>query len=187
MAANKKINLVPEDLRVSPKTFQYASFLTKISTVVVILLLLVIVSLGGLFFYFSSQVKTATAAVDSLKQEVVSLESSEQKLVLIKDRLTKVSELKNTLSAGDEIEDFQTLKNLITNPDEARIVDVNIEKGKVETSFFTSSSSALSSFLEGLTNSSGFKSVMLSSLGYNKVTGYALNFIFSSESEAKAK
>lgn len=185
MPTSKKINLVPADLRVSPKTLKYASFLYKISTVLAIFLIMAAIGLAGAFLYFSSRVKTITQEVDNLKQEVVSLEGSEQKLILTKDRLARINEIKALSSAEEGLTKFQEIKNYIASSDEARIADVSINKDKVEGSVFSKSSSTLGSFLASVANSNIFKSVVLSSLGYNKVSGYAVGLLFSSVSDIK--
>ena len=181
---NKKpINLIPSDMVVPAKTLRLAATLNKISTIGTILLVTIILGLISGLFYYNFQYKKTLSNIESLKSKVQSLERSEQKLVLAKDRLTKIAAVKKLDSVDDELKSFKNFESLVlTNPGSI-FTEISIDSDKTETSIVSATSSSLSNVMKSLNDLSenkltNYKHIIMSSLGFNSSSGYLVSLIF---------
>ncbi len=175
----RKINLIPSELVVSASTNKTKSMIISLATVgVIILLLLIISAIGGIIIY-SSQLKSLNTNVDRLKEQVLSLEKTEQRLVLAQDRLAKIKEIRQEDDASAELALFKEMSSQ-TSP-EITFAEVNIESKKLESTIFADSSNPLALFFKNITNLNGAKSILLSALSFNPTSGYLASLIFESD------
>lgn len=167
-------------MTVPTKIVAMAKVLNKISTIGAFFLVLAIIGLVSGFVYFNEQYKKTISNVDSLKAKIASLEKNEQKLILAKNKLSKIAYIKTINSIDSELNDYNDLKSQIalnsTNLDTAEVV---FDPNKTETSFKFSDSTNLSNALVTLSKLDKYKKVILSSLGYNTTSGYLVDLILS--------
>lgn len=178
-SASRKINLIPQDLAVPAKTVKLAAIINKISTFSVIILILTIFAFGGFIYYLSQQVTTENKKVESLKSKVISLSTNEQKMVLAKDRLNKISIVQKDRSVDDEISRFKKFSDLATSSNGSiSINEANLTNKATETSVVVKDAFGRTSLLKPLADLAGYKTIVLSSLTYSPGIGFLINISF---------
>lgn len=175
----KKINLIPLELAVSPKTVKLTNILNKYGIIGTIVLFVVIATSVSIFIYYKLQVTRITENIEILKTKIVALEASEQKLVITKDRLSKIALINSSPSIKEDIEKFQEIENLINSTPDSVLTEASIQSTKTEFSVLSKDSSSLSIFLEPLSKLSKFKSMILTSLGYSSTSGFISDLIIN--------
>lgn len=178
---NKTINFIPTDMAVPVKSVKLAKTLNKLSIVGVILLILSVISAIVLFFFFSSDLKKTNASVATLKNEISSLEKSEQKLILVKDKLEKISYIKSLSSAENDINQFKSINEIVLSASNSAFTEISVGSSKTEISLSTPDSSSLSLILSSFTNLKDYAKITLSSLGFNSTSGFLSSLIFESK------
>lgn len=176
----RQINLIPEEMSVPAKVVTLAKTLNKISTVGTILLILTIIGLIAGMVYFNVERGKTTTNIASLKQQIVDLERSEQKLILAKDKLSKIAYIKNSDSIDTELSNFIEFENSVSGASSAiSFTEINIDPTKTEVSFAASDSGSLSSTLEKISTLAKYKKIVMTSLGFNATSGYVVSLVFN--------
>lgn len=168
----KKINLIPIELAISPKTVKLTKLLNKITLIGLITLFLSIVTIVSIFVYFRLQSTKISESIADLKAQIIALESSEQKLVITKDRISKIAQIESFPSAKDNIEKFKSIEDLINTVPDSNLNEASIQSSKTELSFLSKTSSSLSQLLGPIVNFSNYKSMILTSLGFSSTLGF---------------
>ena len=174
----KQINLIPAEMTVPARVVKFAKLLNKISIIGSILLIIMIITAISGLVYYNLSYKNSVVNVDILKKKVADLEKSEQKLVLAKDKLSKIAYIKSINSVDDELTNFQNFKDSISSSSNTTFTEISIDPVKTETSLVFNNSNDLSSALETLQKTTKYKSIILSSLGFNLSSGYLISLIF---------
>ena len=167
----KKINLIPSDMAVPASAVKLAKLINKISVFAVIALIVTSLSVAGLFFYYSSEVSKQNARVASLKNKITTLSQNEQKLVLAKDRLAKISVVQNAKSVGNEVSRFKKFSESVSLSGTI-ITEANLNSKGSEVTMLSQNSDSLAQVLKPLSKIADYKTVILSSLGFNSGTGF---------------
>lgn len=173
----KKINLIPIELAISPKTVRLTKLLNKIMIGGTILLFLAIISSVSIFVFFRLQSTKIAQSIEDLKTKIIALEGSEQKLVITKDRLNKISVVEKMPSVKEDVEKFKNVEDLINSAPDSALVEANIQNSKTEFSVTSKSSDALAFFLGPMSKLTLYKNLILSSLGYTSTSGFISDLV----------
>ena len=84
------INLLPVDITKENKSSNLADTLKRITVFASILFFIIVAGGLGLVIFFTKQEQDLSVKENSLRQSISALESSEQQLFLIKDRIDKI-------------------------------------------------------------------------------------------------
>ena len=179
----KQINLIPREMSVPGKTVTISKIINKISTIGTIVLIFIAIVLISVLVFFNLEYKKSTTNVENLKSRIVELERSEQKLILAKDKLAKISYIKKLNSVDTELTNFQDFKLSITASSAAKFTEISITPEKTETSLTFTDSANLGAALEVVSkllehDGKDYKNIILSSLGFSPNTGYLVSLIF---------
>ena len=168
------INLLPTTLRPKDYVVRLSTSLRKLALICLILLLFSILVAVGSFLILSFQLRDSVAKQSRLKNEIIAQEGTEQKLVLVQDRLGKVASLLNLENANAEAQIFSDV--LAKVPPEVSIDSVKLTSSRADIVIFTTSSLYLTRFLSELVVSD-FKKVELLSFSYQGTKGgYEVEF-----------
>lgn len=179
----KKINLIPADLAVNSLTNRVKNGLSTASLVGALATVVMIAALTVMAILYNSRLNNLERSITSLKSQVTQLEASEQRLVLAKDRLNKIKAIRQDDSATDEISVYKQMAG--KSGSEVKFTEVNIESKKLESSVLSTSSQPISAFLKSLTEITGVKKIILSTLSFSPTSGYLAGLIFESEGVAQ--
>lgn len=177
MTTKKQINLISSEMTVSAKTIALSKTLNKISIFGAVLLIILIMAVISGIVYYNIEYKKVSSSINVLKEKIVKLEKSEQKLILIKDKLSKIAIIKKIDSVDDELSSFQNFQSLITDSSVSAITEVSITPQKTETSLLINNSDSLFNIFKKIITLPKYNKIVLSSLGFTS-TGYLVSLVF---------
>lgn len=168
-----QINLLPEELKPKKYVLKASKSLNKVATGFMVLFLIVITIVIGGYLVLSSQVTSAKNKHDQLSTEIKALSESEQRMVLVKDRIDKINEVLSKDSTNEELNVMDNVVRLAGS--ELSVDEVNLDLDNVDFIVSTDTSAKMTKFLAGLITSDDYKSMELLSLSYAPQTGYKIN------------
>lgn len=172
-AAN--INLLPVDLSAKSGVAKLAALLKRASFFMLATFLVLGFLAGAFIIFFSLQLDATNKANQNLSAQISTLEVTEQKTVLIKDRLQKVKSLGSQKDILGGVEAVEAISS--TLPPGVSLAEVNLDTGGiVQFSFTVTDSTTLVSFLAQLVSQSTFKNLVIKSFSFTPVTGYLVSF-----------
>ncbi len=168
-----KLNLLPENLQISKGTTQLLK--TSKSLGIVMLVIFIISSLGMAAYFVISQLSfnKLKAEVTNLESQVKAMEGSEQQLILLKDRISKISSINTMPNAVKNLSNLDLILEGVSL--DSKMEDVVIAPKKISTSLQLASNSDFTAFIYNLKNSTSFKMVTLTSINYTPESGYKLD------------
>lgn len=168
-----KVNLLPTEQRVG-KGLQRVLRITRMLGVISLGVFIVFsLALGGFFIFKSVQLSDLKSTNASLASKIAGLETSETKMVLLKDRLGKIKSLQNIPTSLNNLNSINSL--LEPAGTSSTVNDLSVAPNKVSASINFKNNTDLDAFLSGVSESTGFKTVSLSSFSFNPTTGYLVN------------
>jgi hypothetical protein len=150
--------------------------LKAINVILLVGFLVSALGMGAVFVLNSVTLKNVDKNVDQLKAKVIVLESSEQQLILMKDRLSKIASIKAFPSTLTNITNINSMLTGLSGNSSISQMDMGLSK--VDLSMIIKSNDDLSMFLTNVKNTNLFKSVTLSSFGYSPAGGYNIGTSF---------
>lgn len=168
-----KLNLLPPELAVDKNLNIIIKTVRSLGIISIASFLIFIVGLVGFFIMSSITLKNLTSDIDVSKNKIIAQEASEQQIILLKDRINKISTIQNlptSLKNIIAIEPF--LANL--SPD-SLLSELDIDSQKAQLLLNFKSNNDLGTFFRNLSGSEVFKSVVLSSFSLNPATGYSVS------------
>jgi Tfp pilus assembly protein PilN len=165
-----RINLLPPEYAVSGPLGKLLKTTRMLGVIALGAFLVFALGLAAFFIFSSFQLRALKANEDKLKSDIASSETSEQQIVLLKDRLAKVKIAQSTQSG---VKNLEKIDPFIAGLSGSTILtELDVDSQKVDLSILFKSNNELSTFLKTLTDSKVFQSVVLTSFGFNPLTGY---------------
>jgi Tfp pilus assembly protein PilN len=169
-----EINLLPTDLAPKPSVVKASGVIHKLTTIGVILFIACLGISIGLYLVFSSQLKDSTLRKAELESSIKALQATEQRLVLIKDRLSLIKEVMGREAATDEVEAVTGLINAL--PEGASLNQAKLTKDSTSVALGAQDSLALTQMLSLLISSGTYQQVDLISIGFTPSAGFSADF-----------
>lgn len=166
-----KINLLPVDLGAGRDVLKVSKAINKIVTGVASLLMVVLFLAFGYLFLISRQIADKTTSNEVLKQNIRSLENTEQKLILVKDRAQKIQTILAQKNATDNAINISKTLSGLSIP--VILEDAEIDVNQTEFTVVSDSSLGMSSFLTSI-QASGYKEVTLKNFEFRPTGGYVM-------------
>lgn len=168
------INLLPTDLSPKGPVVKIAGFIRSIAVISFSALLITGLGISAFFVVNSLQIKNTNTRNEQLKASIQSLETTEQSVVLVRDRLSKVKQILVQDTGGDETQGLANFINQI--PPDVQLAEAIIAKNGVETTFLALSSSSLTQLMAGIISQEDFVGIELVSFSFNPNAGYVVSF-----------
>jgi hypothetical protein len=171
------LNLLPPELAVSKSL---GTVLKTIRALSVIAVAAFLVSVTGIVIYFvvgTINLNSLNANINQLKSQVTAQEASEQQIILLKDRIAKIEQAKaapSALSTATKVDSF--LANISAG---SVINQFDADPAKADITLNLKSNADLTEFIQGVSSSTLFGSIDLSSFGFNPATGYLVGLSMS--------
>lgn len=170
------INLLPQELKPSKSVLKLSENLKKMALLsVLVLLISVTLSLGAYLFY-GQRVSSSLANQEKLKTEIKAMEKTEQRIVLVKDRLSKINLISANPRANDEVVTLDFVSKLF--PDGTLVEGFELDDGKANIAISSERLSEIATYLASVISSGKFKQVNLVSLLYSPLKGYVVDLSF---------
>lgn len=175
MAVN--VNLLPENLVSKKGTTSAAKVIKSVTLVSLVSTVVLAIGLTSFFLISSFTLRSSEASLENLKTQIKSQETTEQKMVLLKDRLAKIKLTKGSTSLSKPLADIKPV--LDTIPAEASLGELNVDAQRVDTTIVFRDSVSLTNFFGRLTTFKNFPQITLTSFGFNPTTGYLVGIRFN--------
>jgi len=168
----KEINLLPEELK--PKTYaiKLSKNLRKAAIYGLVVFFIFLVVLGGASLALDFRNSTLLKTEMDLKNQVQTYEATEQRLILVKDRLGKIDTVLTAENTSSGIDSLELISNNL--PPNVILSKADIETDHINVLFSTDTSQNISnlySALEGMK----FTQVSLLAFNYNTEVGYQVS------------
>ncbi len=168
------LNLLPTGYAVSGPLGKVLKLVRMLNVILLSGFIIFVMGLGAYFVFISAQSKNISLENDGLKSQIAAQAKTEQTIFLLKDRITKINSVHETPSSVKvftKIEPF--LASIGQNSD---LIELSIDPQKFDMSVVFRTNSDLTEFLSKISNSDVFKSVTLTTFGYNPASGYLATF-----------
>lgn len=171
-----EINLLP--VEITPKGFsiRLATILRNVATVGFVILLIAGVGIGAFFLITSTEIRTSNTRQDQYKTTIKSLESTEQSLVLLKDRVGKVKTVLGLDTVSPEVQKAGAI--ISTFPPDVEAKEIQISEITKFTVAVTDTSE-LTKFLSSVIAANKFKKIDLKGFSFSPTGGYLINLEMS--------
>ena len=168
----KKIDLLPPELRIGSEVVSIARKLRYFSMVLV--LLVFFTAIGGFMLLYSknNELKSLVTKKADLKSEVNGLATTEQQLVLVKDRVDDIAEIIN--SRENEKLFSQQIELVKDYPSNTNYSGLEVQGESSLLTMDSTSSKEMASLFEKLA-STDYESVLITKFGFGAETGYRFN------------
>ncbi len=165
-----KLNLLPSEYVVSGTLGKVLRTSRSLSVILVAAFLIFVVGLGAFFVISNLQLRNASGKEADLKSQIVAEEQSEQKIVLLKDRLKKIKTVQAMSSSLENTGNLDSLVSVLGSS--ATLTELSADSDKVDLSVNFKNNSDLAGFLERIGSIETFKTVIMTAFGFNPASGY---------------
>lgn len=170
MAVN--LNLLPPGLIISKSLGNALKTTKAIGVILTVAFLIFSVGIGAFYLLSTITLKNTNQKLSQLKTQVLAQQSSEQQLIILKDRLAKISSVKSSTAVLKNISDTNSLLNEISG--DSPINQMSVETKTIDLTINIKTNEDLTKLLQNAESSSLFKSIILTSFGYNPNSAYVV-------------
>jgi Tfp pilus assembly protein PilN len=164
------INLLATEFKPKGSVLKASNVLKKVALVGYVVFFTSGIASTGFIFVLKNKIKTSISYQDKLKTQIKALEQTEQKLVLVKDRLEKVGKVMAMSQVKEEISGVENIVNEI--PEGVTMLNTNLTSGKIDMELSAANSYLLGEFLDVLRSQKGYQRIEIGSIVYSKETFY---------------
>ncbi|KKS00462.1 MAG: hypothetical protein UU51_C0007G0008 [Microgenomates group bacterium GW2011_GWC1_41_20] len=168
----ENLNLLPQNLQISKGLDSVLKTSKALGVILIVVFIVFSLGTGAFFIYSKITLNNVQTNVEQLKSQVKAQEGSEQQLVLLKDRLAKISSIKSTPNASKNIINMDILfRNMSPS---STMNQLEVTPTKIGVSMLIRSNEDLTAFIKNLKTNEMFNVVNLTSLGYSMNAGYSV-------------
>lgn len=168
------INLLPTEISPKGPLVRISNLIKNLAIISFTIFLLAAFGMIAFFILNSIQTRSLNQSSETLKASIQSLETTEQGLVLVRDRLAKAKLVLAEESGGDEVEGLVSL--IPGLPVSASLTEGVISKDTLEVTFVATDSQGLSALMALIISQDAFTKVDLVSFSFNPNAGYVPSF-----------
>jgi len=168
------INLLPSELAPKTKTIKIASTVKKIAVIGISVYIIFVGASTAAVFLLSKQFDELTVKENGFKQSIRALEETEQRLILVQDRVAKAKLVLGEPSAKEEITMFEEL--VFFMPEEISVTNADFNRDFLKIETVTQNSQALVEFFSQVVSDDKYREVILLTFNYSEREGYKTSF-----------
>jgi len=170
------INLLPVELKPNSSVVKAAKKIGKINLILGSFLILFILTLLGTLFFYSEAIKGSREEQKSLEEGILALSATEQRLVLIKDRISKISEV---FSKGSTFEETKTVRAILgLLPENLTIDSITFDREVLKVDVAAENLTQAGEYIKRVVEGD-FGRVNLISFGFDPLSGYKISLQFT--------
>lgn len=169
-----EVNLLPKELKPKKYIVKISKTLTSVALIALLVFITSAVVVTGVFFIVSNRLSDTAKKQEELTRQIHALEETEQKIVLIKDRLGKIDTSLSKNSASEKVDILESVIDMsegFANVDGAELSD---KQAKI--TVIVDGSLNLTKLLANMITLGGFKKVEMLSFKLNRARGFELEF-----------
>ena len=171
-----EINLLPQELKPSGTILRLSKNLKNIALLAVVILFLSVTLSLGAYFILDNRISTSASNQEDLKQQIKALQQTEQRLVLIKDRLEKINSISKKPRANDEVERLNIVSALFPENTYVKAVELDVNNAAVAIS--SERLDNIATYLASVVSSGEYVQINLAFLEYDSKQGYVVGLVF---------
>lgn len=169
------INLIPTSSRTTQELSRKTSGIEAVLKILFVFLTISLLTIAVIYGILYSGLSEAKKEREKLTQELVALKKSEARLVVLRDRLTKVAFLRNKYDISGEYAILNDLLQNTTSP--TQLVKFSMNPESVEAVITTESSLGMTKLLSHLVGSGLYSRVVMKSFEYSPSTAYRMELL----------
>jgi hypothetical protein len=173
------INLLPKDLLPDPNVLRLSNILRSVATIALAVFILVLIGGGAYYALNAVSLNASLKNQARLKASIEDKQETEQSLILVKDRLAKINDIKSKPSADQEVVRLSTILGGI--PAAALLTEAVLGKDATDTTFVVADSTLLSQLLANVVLNTDYKRIDLLSFSFSPTAGYVVSLGFSNK------
>lgn len=166
------VNLLPQELKPTGYILKVSKIMRRIVIIGLVVFFVFFAAYGALVYGIGSRTKVIKASQTSLESKIKTLQDTEQRLVLIKDRLTKISQVSMYQNISKEIKLLEEINSSI--PSGVEISKVDILPGTIKLSLTAADSNLIKNAILTLNNPDQFVTFEIIALRYKGSSGYEM-------------
>ena len=171
------LNLLPQELSIGRGLTQVIKVIRAINVVAIAVFAIFLVGAGIFYAVSSFELVSLTSQNNGLISQIKAEQATEQKLILLKDRIAKIKLAYSSDSLTKQIGLVAPLLSQL--PPSASVTELNLDTNKISASILFKSAGDISSFFQNIYSSKTFGGVTLTSFGFNPTTGYLVSLNLS--------
>lgn len=167
-----KLNLLPPELAVDKNLSQILKVVRSLNVILISTFFVFIVVVSAIFIISYTTLNNLESQVGKAKSQITASETSEQQVVLLKDRLSKIGDIQNIPSG---LTNLLAIEPFLTNLSaDSSLNELVVDSKKTQMLLTFKTNSDLTTFVESMSKSNSFKSVILSSFSLSPSSGYSV-------------
>ena len=167
-----KLNLLPPELAIDKNLSSLLKLSRSLGVISIAAFLIFVLGVGGFFIVSTVTLNNLNTNTDALKKQIADQETSEQQIVLLKDRIKKISLVQSTPGSLNNLVAIDPF--LLNLTADSSVSELSVDSQKTQLLLNFKSNSQLSTFLDTLSASDVFKTVVISSFSLSPVSGYSV-------------
>ena len=172
--SNMAINLLPTNQEQDKSTRKVLELLTRVTLAIGVVVILEGLVGVGLMFFFNNQLQKAHDLHDKTVSQISALESTEQSLVVVRDRLQKVQTVLSSRSSYSIFDKYDTIVSSL-GPDES-LGKMTITADGNKLAINLTNSDGLKSLIEEMSDSNKFGVSTINDLTFGLTQGFQVEF-----------
>ncbi len=166
------INLLPKDLKANKDIVKLSTLLARLAVVVGLVLLLGSAIGGGYLLFLQNQVQQSETVRNNIKAQIQGLETTEQKFILVKDRVLKSQ---NILSQRGKFKEFKNYLEFVKLlPENVSFAEEELDASISRITLNVPSSADLSFVLDLIESDQKYVQAKIENLNFDILKGYKL-------------
>lgn len=174
-----KLNLLPSEYAVGTGLSKALGITRMLGVIGLAAFLIFGIGMGAFFLISSGELNSLKTNNDSLKSQILAEATSEQQLVLLKDRVKKIQ---TALGLPSSIKNLTSIDSILpTSSESFTLSELSVDTTKIALNATLRSNADLSTFMKSLAGVMDFKFVTLSSFAFNPTSGYSVGVTFGNK------
>lgn len=174
-----KLNLLPPEYGTLGQLGKILRVTRALGVISMALFFVFALGVSAFFVISTININNLNSEIDSLKAQVTAQQTTEQKIVLVKDRIGKI---KTILASPDALKNLAAVSPYISGASGIEsLPDLTIDPSKVDMILNFKTNSSLTNFISQISRDKNFTNVVLSSFNYSSTTGYSVEIAASSK------
>lgn len=167
-----KLNLLPPKYGALGNVGKVLKATRALGVIAMALFFVFALAVSAFFIISTITINNLNSDVNSLKSQVTAQQTSEQQIVLVKDRIGKI---KTVLATPDALKNLTAINTYISGlSGTTALTDLSIDPLKVDMSLTFRTNADLTNFMTQISQDKNFGSIALTSFGFAAATGYSV-------------
>jgi Tfp pilus assembly protein PilN len=168
------INLLPVTTKNQNGTTRIASAAKKIGIIASVVIFLIVLVVAGIYGFFYVNGTVTTSSITTVEDQIKAQEVTEQKIVLLRDRVAKASNIINNQTSDNNINAFNDILSHV--PEGVSLQEVKVLPAEMTVIIEADQSRQITEFIRILTESGKYAQIETTSMDFSSKDRYHTSF-----------